>query len=55
MVKMKSRRSGIKKGSKRLKKADKDKICGAFSIDLSVEEIAKIFEVPKRTIFLFRR
>jgi hypothetical protein len=48
MVKMKSRRRGIKKGSKHLTKADKDKICGALSTDLSVEEIAKIFEVPKR-------
>ena len=48
MVKAKSRKGGIKKGSKHLTKADKEKNCGALSTDLFVEEIAKIFEVPKR-------
>jgi len=39
MVKAKSRKGGTKKGSKHLTKADKDKICGAWSTDLSIEEI----------------
>ena len=48
MVKAKSRKGGTKKGSKYLTKADKEKKCDALSTDLSVEQIAKIFEAPKR-------
>ncbi len=51
---MKKRNSGNKKGSKHLIKEDKDKICGALSTKVSVDEFANIFKVPMSTIHRYR-
>ncbi len=50
-MKIKKRNSGNKKGSKHLTKEDKDKICGALSTKISVDEFANIFKVPRSTIY----
>ena len=54
MVKVKSEKSGNKTGSKHLTDSDKDKIFGALLTGLSVNEIAKLFNVPERTIYRYK-